>query len=134
MDEIANSPFNTVLNYEINTGNIEQIRKYLDAVNKSGLKIIYSIKDFYEGTKYYPKKVDKYKGEKEMTRGIINEFKDHPAILAWYINDELPEKYISRLKDRYRLVKDLDKDHPTWSVIFRLIMQNPILTRQILSG
>lgn len=120
LDEISKSPFNTILNYEINSGNTEQIRNYLDAVNSSGLKIIYSIKDFYEGTKYYPKKLDKYKGEDEMTRGIINEFKDHPSILAWYHNDELPEKYTSRLKRRYKMIKDLDKNHPTWSVIFQI--------------
>ncbi len=120
LDEISDSPFNTILNYEINAGSIDQIRKYLDVVNKKGLKIIYSIKDFYEGTKYYPKKIDRYKGEEEITRGIIKEFRDHPAILAWYHNDELPEKYIPRLKGRYKLIKDLDKNHPTFSVIFQI--------------
>jgi len=120
LDEIADSPFNTILNYNINEASISNIRRYLDTVDRKGLKIIYSIKDFYEGTKYYPGKLGNYKGEDEMTRGIISEFKDHPAILAWYINDELPSKYIPRLSKRHKMVKSLDPHHPTWSVLFQV--------------
>lgn len=134
LNEISNSPFNTIINYEINVGSLEQIKNYLDAVDKNGLKIIYSIKDFYEGTKYYPKKIDRYKGEEEMTRGIIKEFKDHTAILAWYHNDELPEKYIPRLKSRYKLIKDLDKNHPTWSVIFQIGYAKPYINTTDIIG
>ncbi len=120
LDEIADSPFNTIMNYGINSGNIEQIRKYLDAVNQRGLKIIYSIKDFYEGTPYYPRKLGLYEGEEAITRGVIREFRDHPAILAWYLNDELPRKYIPRLTERYKLVKRLDPNHPTWIVLYQV--------------
>jgi len=120
LDEIADSPFNTIMNYKINVGSIEQIRHYLDAVNERKLKIIYSIKDFYKGTEYYPGKIDNYEGEDEMVRGVITEFKHHPAILAWYINDELPSKYIPRLIKRYKTVKALDPDHPIWSVIYQV--------------
>jgi hypothetical protein len=120
LDDIADSPFNVIMNYGINSGSIKQIRSYLDAVNERGLKIIYSIKDFYRGTKYFPRKVGPYKGEEEMTRGVIREFRDHPAILAWYLNDELPRSYIPRLTERYRLVKQLDPNHPTWIVLYQV--------------
>jgi hypothetical protein len=120
LNEIADSPFNTIMNYKINTGGIEQIRRYLDAVNEHGLKLIYSLKDFYEGTKYFPGKVGHYKGEEEMTHGVITEFRRHPSILAWYLNDELPSKYIPRLTKRYKTVKSLDPDHPTWIVIYQI--------------
>lgn len=120
LDEIADSPFNTITNYGINEASIQQIRRYLGAVNKRGLKIIYSIKDFYEGTQYYPGRVGHYRGEEEMTRGVIREFKNHPAILAWYLNDELPPKYIPRLAKRYKLVKALDPNRPTWIVLYQV--------------
>ena len=120
LDEIADSPFNTIMNYGINSGSIEQIRLYLDAVDERGLKIIYSLKDFYEGTPYYPGKVGHYKGAEEITRGVISEFKAHPAILAWYLNDELPRKYIPRLTERYRMVKRLDPSHPAWIVLYQV--------------
>ena len=120
LDEIADSPFNTILSYQINEGSIAQIRRYLDAVDQHGLKFIYSIKDLYQGTKYFPKRIGRYQGEEQMTRGIINEFKDHPAILAWYLNDELPVKYIPRLTKRYKLVKQLDPNHPAWIALFQV--------------
>jgi len=127
LDEIADSPFNTIMNYGINGGSIEQIRRYLDAANKRGIKVIYSLKDFYEGTRYYPGKVGDYRGEEEMTRGVVTEFKDHPAILAWYLNDELPAGYIPRLTRRYELVKKLDPDHPTWAVLYQVNELAPYL-------
>jgi len=120
LDEIAASPFNTILNYSINSGNIEQIRRYLNAVNQRKLKIIYSIKDFYADTRYYPRKVDRYSGELRMTRGVVSEFRDHPALLAWYLNDELPRKYIQRLTERYKLVKELDPNHPALIVLYQV--------------
>ena len=120
LDEIADSPFNTILNYQISEGKAAQVRQYLDAVDEHGLKIIYSIKDFYQGTKYYPGRIWRYRGEEEMTRGVIGEFKDHPAILAWYLNDELPPKYIPRLASRYRLVKQLDPNHLTWMAVYQV--------------
>ena len=120
LDEIANSPFNVIMNYGISSGNIEQIQRYLDAVNEHGLKIIYSLKDIYEGTQYYPGRVGKYKGEEQIIRGVVGTFKDHPAILAWYLNDELPSKYIPRLTKRYELVKKLDPNHPAWIVLYQV--------------
>lgn len=120
LDEIADSPFNTVLNYQVNEGSIAQIRRYLDAADQHGIKVIYSIKDFYQGTKYFPKRVGQYKGEEGMTRGVIGEFKSHPAILAWYLNDELPTKYIPRLTKRYELVKQIDPNHPAWIVLYQV--------------
>jgi hypothetical protein len=120
LDEIADSPFNTIMNYGVNEASIQQIRRYLDAVDERGLKIIYSIKDFYRGTKYYPRKVGHYSGEEEMTRGVISTFRNHPAILAWYLNDELPPEYIPRLARRYRTVKRLDPNHPAWIVLYQV--------------
>jgi hypothetical protein len=42
--------------------------------------------------------------------------KNHPALLAWYTNDERPVSDIPKLKLRQQWVEELDKDHPTWSV------------------
>ncbi|HIE52811.1 MAG TPA: hypothetical protein EYP85_13740 [Armatimonadetes bacterium] len=120
LDEIAASPFNCLMNYGINSGSLEEIRAYLDAVHQRGLKIIYSLKDFYEGTRWYPKQVGPFEGEEEMTRGVVTTFKDHPALLAWYLNDELPRTMHSRLAARYDLVRRLDPDHPTWIVLYQV--------------
>jgi len=117
LDIYAKSPFNCLMPYGINYGSINEIRSNLDMINKYGLKIIYSIKDFYEGTPWYPEQVGIYKGEEEMTRGIIKEFRDHPALLAWYLNDELPTSMLDRLIKHQKWVEELDQNHPTWTVL-----------------
>lgn len=117
LDIYAKSPFNCLMPYGINYGDINEIRSNLEKINKRGLKIIYSIKDFYEGTPWYPEHVGTYKGEEEMTRGIIKEFRDHPALLAWYLNDELPVSMLDRLIKHQKWVEELDQNHPTWIVM-----------------
>jgi hypothetical protein len=47
-------------------------------------------------------------------------FRDHPALLAWYLNDELPLLMRDRLEARQRRIHQLDPNHPTWSVINEL--------------
>ncbi|MFQ6096980.1 MAG: hypothetical protein ACE5O2_04575 [Armatimonadota bacterium] len=116
----AASSFNTLMNYGINGGSLEEIEQYLDMVNSLGLKIIYSIKDFYDGTRWRPKQVGPWTEEADMVEGIVNRFKRHPAVLAWYLNDELPVSFLPRLTERYETVRALDPDHPTWIVLYQV--------------
>lgn len=120
LDTLARSPFNCLMNYGVIGGSLEDMRKYLDAVAERKLKILFSIKDVYEGTQYYPKQIDQFTGEKEIVERLVNEFKDHPALLAWYINDELPPPYIPRLEKRQQDMVRLDPDHPTWIVLYQV--------------
>jgi hypothetical protein len=46
----------------------------------------------------------------------IERVKNHPALLAWYINDESPETQIAALREVNELIRDIDPDHPTWAV------------------
>ncbi|MBM4079597.1 MAG: hypothetical protein FJ278_07850, partial [Planctomycetes bacterium] len=116
LEDLSGGPFNCVMNYGVNGGSLDDIRAYLDSAQRLGVKVIYSIKDFYEGTQYFQKRVGPFVGEDAMTRGVVEAFKGHPAVLAWYLNDELPPSYLPRLRARYQLVKELDPDHPTWIV------------------
>ncbi len=77
-----------------------------DLCEKYGLKVIYNLQACIE---------EKDVGRAWMTKQI-NLYKDHPALLAWYTNDEKPLTMIPRLTIRQRIVEELDKDHPTWSV------------------
>jgi len=45
-------PFNTVMCYGVNAGNTNTVREYLDELARRNLKIIYSIKDVYEGSRW----------------------------------------------------------------------------------
>lgn len=110
LEEIADSPFDTVMNYAVNkcgsNAGLEEIRTYLDKLQSHNLKLIYSLKDYFGN------------GQKDLqaieTR--VNAFRDHPAIISWYLNDELPPKHIPELQKRYDLIKRLDPRRPVWSV------------------
>jgi hypothetical protein len=50
----------------------------------------------------------------------LEQFRDHPALLAWYINDEVSlSEHRAALRARYQAVLDYDPNHPTYSVDYR---------------
>ncbi|MBW6500645.1 MAG: hypothetical protein K0B05_04550, partial [Bacteroidales bacterium] len=70
-------------------------------------------------------------GKRERLIEEINRFKDHPALLAWYISDE-PNGYKippSELEEIYRTVKRTDPWHPV-SIVF----MPPVLSATRYSG
>ncbi len=120
LKRMAEAGFNCVMPYGINSTDLSQTKAYLDAAQAAGLKVIYSIKDFYDGTTWRPKQVGPWKTIEDMTKGVVSTFKDHPALLAWYLNDELPLSMHGELEARYRAVRDLDPDHPCWVVLYQV--------------
>jgi hypothetical protein len=54
------------------------------------------------------------------TREEVEAFRDHPALLAWYANDELPLSYMEQLTRKYRLVRAADPNHPVWVVLYQV--------------
>ena len=115
IDHYAKGPFNCLMPYA------EPTKAEMDYVQAKGLKMIYTLKDCYAGLA----------GAK--SRGITNEasevayitrrvaaFKSHPALLAWYINDELGLDWIKRLTMHRDLFERLDGDHPTWVALYQV--------------
>lgn len=120
LDRIAASPFNTIMCYGINVGGTNTVREYLDYAAGKGVKIIYSIKDVYEGTRWFHQPVLGWRGEENIVCNVVQTFRAHPALLAWYLNDELPLTMRDRLEARQRLVQQLDPNHPTWAVLYQV--------------
>jgi len=110
---IAKAGFNTILCYGYGAG--KDPRAYLDRAAKHGLKVIYSIKDFYEGSTWYPKQGATR--DLDQMKKYIAELRDHPALLAWYTNDELGPEWMPKLQAAYDLLCDLDPDHPAFQVL-----------------
>jgi hypothetical protein len=96
------------------------VRRYLDYLASRKLELIYSLKDVYAGTTWFAGSMLGFTGEDSIVDGVVRTFRDHPAILAWYLNDELPILMRDRLEARQRRVHELDPNHPTWSVINEL--------------
>ncbi len=127
---IAGSPFNCIMPYnslnlafEDNSNQVvERIREVLDALAAANIKVIFSIKDIYENAVWAggridcPKGWNGVKGEKEILASVVENFRNHPALLAWYTCDEMSASYALRLLERRRLLRQLDPWHPTWAV------------------
>jgi hypothetical protein len=108
LDEIgaADSPFDTLMNYNINNGNDSQITSYLNILQSRNMKLIFSIAEYF--------------GDGEDDIGIITEkintFKGHSTIISWYMNDEVGPEYLTELEAGYATIRQLDDNHPVWSV------------------
>lgn len=110
---VAKSQFNCLMPYG------SPKREQMDLADRYGLKVIYSIKDWYFGSRYCPKWIASRADEEPMVRQRVRQMRDHPALLAWYLNDELSQTFLPQLEDHQRWVAEEDPDHPTWSVLYQ---------------
>jgi hypothetical protein len=109
LKEIANSPFDTVMNYALNrcaSGSVsdKQIRRYLNQLQGYNLKLIFSLVE-HQGLMEVDTLVHK-----------VSMFRNHPVIMSWYVNDERGPEFLPELEVRYNKIKELDPDRPVWSV------------------
>lgn len=152
LDRVAAAGFNTVLSYGNGArGNPKtwadytaSIARFLDRAAQRHLKVIFSLKDLYwnkdkgwflnddrlkETLALYQTSPD-WKGTGtpepvDVARALVHQFKDHPAILAWSINDELNADYVPELQARYDAIKAEDPAHPVMQLLFRLSDPDP---------
>ena len=109
----ADSKFNCLMPYG------SPSREQMDLVNQHGLKVIYSIKDWYAGSRWCPPSIRTAADEEPAVRARVREFRDHPALLAWYLNDELPQDFLPRLETHQSWVAEEDPHHPSWAVLYQ---------------
>lgn len=103
----AKSPFNCLMPYA------DVGRAGVDLAHAHGLRVIYSVKDLYVGRRGI-KTMDEARQRIAQT---VNALKDHPAIIAWYINDELPLTMLDELTAHQQWMEELDAGRPTWAVL-----------------
>lgn len=110
---LQDSAVNCVLTYGTPT------RSLLDRLDAHDLKLIASVKDFFLGHKWTPKNLTHVDDEAKLMRPLVKSLRDHPAMLAWYLNDELPLSYMDRFKAHYQWIIEDDPAHPAFSVLMR---------------
>ncbi len=108
LNEIADrdSPFDTLMNYNINNGTDAEITDYLNQLQARNLKLIFSLKDY----------IGHGQEDIDTITHKMNTFKNHPAIISWYMNDECGLEYLPELEALYQKARELDENHPVWSV------------------
>ena len=87
-------PFNCVMPYK------QPTREQMDICQANGIRVIYNLQS-----------------NDALQR--IRDFKDHPALLAWYVNDEKGIDHLKELTMRQRTVQENDPDHPTWMCVYQ---------------
>lgn len=95
----------------------ENILAALDLLERSGIKSIFCVKecipDFGTGESF-----DGVRGWLEPVREIARAIRKHPALLAWYIGDEVPVSNIGNLIRLRETLAEEDPFHPAWTVTY----------------
>ncbi len=113
LKKFSQSKFNFILPYNRPT------KDQMDLAQKYNIKVVYSVKDLYAGSQFVPADIKSYGEELSMLDKTVKNFKDSPALLAWYNNDEYPPEFMDRLNEHYKNIAALDPDHPVLSIINR---------------
>lgn len=119
LDEVADSPFNCVLSYGMDQQPKADLLKYMDRAQEKGLKIIYCMNDLYP-TATYVDSWEGVKGNEAIAKSVVQSYKDHPAVIAWYLMDELPKSLLPSLQGYYDRVRADDPNHPCYIVLYNM--------------
>jgi hypothetical protein len=103
IDMIANTPFKYLMPYGTDGKEEAFLEDYLNHAKMKGIKIIFSLKDIYKESKWYPKThwcpTDK---ESELVSCIVERFKDYESVCGWYISDEPTDTVGLRNKEKIK--------------------------------
>lgn len=117
LDTMAAMRMNCILNYQTDKMAVSTTKSYLDAADSRNLKIIFSVKDCLDGTIWEIKQLGQWTGAFNVFKGLVDTFKDHPAVLAWYTNDEqVRDVFLGPLQARHDYIRDNDPNHPVYQV------------------
>ncbi len=115
--------FNMIAPYQKNTPEtISERKAYMDRCAQLGLKVHYALNGLIGEPHNKSRKNPLTQDERfELFKKEIIAFRDHPALLAWYINDEPlgQSRPVELLEKAYNLVKELDPYHPA-SIVFMM--------------
>jgi len=114
LDVYAQGAFNCLMPYATPT------KEMLDLAQARGLKVIASVKDTYFGTTACVGDIKSQEDEQAYVKAQVELLRDHPALLAWYINDELSLDLLDRLSAHRQWIEDFDPNHPAWVVLYQV--------------
>ena len=92
-------------------------RADLDFFHEHGIRVVESLIYFWAGDHHYCFEASAPDEEIALTVRTMNELKDHPALLGWYLFDEPRQARFPRIRERYKTVRALDPDHFCLTVI-----------------
>ena len=96
-----------------------QRRAYMDRCAKLGMKVHYQLLSIAGGGGVYSANADEAAKKRALLEAEVAAFRDHPALLAWYISDEPTGAKVppERLAKTRAAIKAIDPYHPV-TVVF----------------
>ncbi|MCX6301779.1 MAG: hypothetical protein NTW82_06320 [Bacteroidia bacterium] len=125
--------FNLISPYQkISPETFNERKAYMDRCAQLGMKVHYNLLSV-SGGGGVSSKIDGISDEqkKELLINEVIAFRDHPALLAWYIADEPTGRDISPevLEETYRTIREYDLWHPV-----TIVFMAPFLSSKLYSG
>lgn len=124
------SPFKMMMSYTKKAN-----REDLDYFQANGLKAFVGLNTSFARALPWERPEDMNAVDEEIahTVRVMKDVQDHPALLGWYLYDEPTAEMMPRLRERYKLVKELDADHPCLTVLCHAsIADNAIATCDVI--
>lgn len=119
----TNGPFNCLMPYK------RPDEKKLDICQAAGVKVIYPISGFFIDIGEAKTSQQAEEINAKYIRDYIRRYRSHPAVMAWYLADEVPAKYEPILAAKRATVHEIDPDHPTW-----IVLDKPADVRPLING
>ena len=116
LDEIADSPFNCVLNYSVN-GVLQGSDVRLPRPRASEGPQGHLLSQRRVPDRNLPHLLGRACRQRGHRGRRGRAYSDHPAILAWYLNDELPATMVPDLVGYYQRIRHADPNHPCYIVL-----------------
>jgi hypothetical protein len=106
----------------IRTWDAEGIEPLMDEASELGIAVVVGI--WLEHTRhgFDSEDPEKRKEQLERVEGFVHQFKDHPALLAWGVGNEVElgvdlDIAIIQINEAAKMIKSIDQSHPTMAVI-----------------
>ena len=116
LKEINRTHLNFILPcFECYRKTIENTMNLINITQNGRIKVLFHVKDVIK-TNTSTCEVLNEEEDYKIFVNRINEFKNSPILIGWYINDEMPECLSEHIRNRTLTIHELDPDHPTISV------------------
>ena len=114
--------FNMMSPYQkIEGKTLKERKEYMDRCAALGMKVNYNLLSIAGGGGVGSKQYDRFSRQKQekLLREEVEAFRDHPALLSWYISDEPVGQGVppDSLEFAYGIIKELDPYHPV-AIVF----------------
>ncbi len=89
IDKISGSSFKYLVPYGTDGMDEHKLKEFLDYAQQKDIKIIFSLKDCYKSSKWYPLiRWCPVEDENELVKCILARYGNHPAIFGFYLADD----------------------------------------------